>query len=110
MDLKDEDFEREFVMLNVDKDVMGGFYVWMVELGDRERGFEDIFVINWVKDDIFIVIDEFFKMFEFNIVGGGKEVDEYGKEDVVAMKSLVLFCIIEFNFMILYWLVINFLN
>lgn len=59
----------------------------MAELGDRERGSEDILVTNWVKDDT--VTGELFKMSELSTVGGGKEVDEYGKEDDVAMKSLV---------------------
>lgn len=42
-----------------------------------------------MKEDISTVTGELFKMSELSTVGGGKEVDEYGKEDVVAMKLLV---------------------
>lgn len=42
-----------------------------------------------MKDDISTVTGELFKMSELSTVEGGKEVDEKGKEDVVAMKSLV---------------------
>lgn len=42
-----------------------------------------------MKDDISTDTGELFKMSELSTVGGGKEVDEYGKENVVAMKLLV---------------------
>lgn len=94
---EDEDSERELVMLNFD---MG---VWMAELGDEERGSEDILVTNWVKDETSKVTGELVKMSELSRVGGGKEVDEYGKEDVAAIKSLVWFFSTELNSMISHW-------
>lgn len=94
---EDEDSERELVMLNFD---MG---VWMAELGDEERGSEAILVTNWVKDETSKVTGELVKMSELSRVGGGKEVDEYGKEDVAAIKSLVWFFSTELNSMISHW-------
>lgn len=94
---ENEDSERELVMLNFD---MG---VWMAELGDEERGSEDILVTNWVKDETSKVTGEPVKMSELSRVGGGKEVDEYGKEDVAAIKSLVWFFSTELNSMISHW-------
>lgn len=94
---ENEDSERELVMLNFD---MG---VWMAELGDEERGSEDILVTNWVKDETSKVTGELVKMSELSRVGGGKEVDEYGKEDVAAIKSLVWFFSTELNSMISHW-------
>lgn len=100
---EDEDSERELVMLNFDMGVMGRLDVWMAELGDEERGSEDILVTNWVKDETSKVTGELVKMSELSTVGGGKEVDEYGKEDVAAIKSLVRFFSTELNSIISHW-------
>lgn len=53
-----------------------------------------------MKDETSKVTGELVKMSELSTVGGGKEVDECGKEDVAAIKSLVRFFSTELNSMI----------